>query len=216
MKTKWERILVSIGALLIIALAVGLPFILNKNADLQIQFASSQLSFSAVAFFTVFLTLYFSIIQLRKTMAKPKLEVIFIDTGKHETIVDVSKKDNTEHKLELAVLNKGNAITSCFQVDLKIPIIFSPTIATSSVYLNHRTAPIIPKPEISSDYRVISFMSNDNDHCFVNLPLPIYTISIRTSEEKCSDYNNFNIEYKIYGDWAESQEGTLKVKINRL
>lgn len=216
MKINCERILVIFGALAIIALAIGLPFISKPSEELLPNFSLAQLAFSAVAFFIIFLTLYFTIVQLRKSMAKPKLEVIFGNTGNAETILDILKEVEIKHKLELAVLNKGNAITNYFQIDFYIPSIYKPGIANwAQLTQGTPYTQLFSKLEIPKDETIVPFYNNRQITCFVNKITEIPSLSIRITPENIKEHTKIEIRYKIYGDWAETQEGTLKVKINK-
>ncbi|MFH1003340.1 MAG: hypothetical protein V1780_04270, partial [Chloroflexota bacterium] len=108
MNQRLERTLIIIGALVVIGLAIGLPFLSNPSEQLLPKFALSQLAFSAVAFLIVFLTLYFTIIQFRKSMAKPELEVIFTTTNNSECSINILPKEEDKQYLRLSVVNKGN------------------------------------------------------------------------------------------------------------
>ncbi len=203
-----------------IILAIVLPFITAPNENLASKFALAQLSLSSVGFILIIVTLCFTIVQLRKSMAKPKLEVIFSETGKPETTIEISRniKQDIELKevLRLSVLNTGNAITSFFQIDFSLPSIYRPEIANWAQLI--RGTPfteLTSKFEIPKGERVVSIYNNRQLTCFVNKLTEIPFLSIRILPENIKEYTNIEIKYKIYGDWAETQEGTLKVKINK-
>jgi hypothetical protein len=214
MKINCERILVIIGALAIIALAIGLPFISKPSEELLPNFSLAQLAFSAVAFFIIFITLYFTIIQFRKLMAKPKLKVVFSEDGKAKTIINATRDKKKSHQLRLSILNSGNAITKLFQVEFEIPIILNPSF---SMYVVNTQPPYIPPRPSSNEKNRILPLCNDNNYCvFINSPCEFHTLTLRTDPSKYDEYSNeYNLKYKIFGDWSEVQEGTLKVKINK-
>ncbi len=217
MNFKQERALVIIGAIVIIGLAIGLPFLTKPCDNLLPNFALSQLTFSAVAFFIVFLALYFTIVQLRKSMAKPKLEVIFTENNKSEISIDITRDTpqgvEVQHELKLSVINKGNAITKLFQIDFTVPILFHPrTDANSVLILGIPRPPLNPPLNMSEGNTVISFCSYEKVYCFVNKPARIHTLLLGTFAENYDRYpNEFRITYRVFGDWAETQEGVLKV-----
>jgi hypothetical protein len=62
-----------LGVLIVIALAIGLPFLSNPSENLLPNFALSQLALSGVAFFVVFVALVLTIFQFRHSLAKPKI-----------------------------------------------------------------------------------------------------------------------------------------------
>ncbi len=214
MNFKLERIIVIIGAIIIIALAIGLPFIFQPSDSLLPSFALSQLAFSAVAFFIVFLALYLTMVQLRKSMAKPKLEVIFSEILNHKTSISVPQNQDVKYILKLSVVNKGNAITKLFQIDFTLPTIFNPRLEPTTglipkeAYAGTATNPR-QNPNMTS---TISYYSNEQVYCFVNRPAPIHMLVIKTRSNEYDNYpNEFKIKYSIYGDWAETQKGELEV-----
>ncbi len=208
MKFETERNLIIISAIVAIALAIGLPFLTKPNNELLPKFALSQLTFSAVAFFMVFLALYFTIIQLRKSMAKPKLEVIFTVTNNNEYTINILPKKDAKQYLKLSVINKGNAITDMFQIDFDIPVIFNPTINSNKPDSVHHHA--------NGSNRIVSFVSNHDHPCFVNTPTPIYSLVLETHEEEYEKYSSrLVIPYKIFGDWSQPHEGKLKITCNK-
>ena len=221
MNIKLERIIVIIGAIIVIALAIGLPFIFQPSDSLLPSFALSQLAFSAVAFFMVFLALYFTIVQLRKSMAKPKLEVVFSENGKSEYNItihkDIPEGEEYKHEIELSVINKGNAITKFFQIDFLIPPLYRPRLdASSQLIRGVPNAPLRPKFEISESDSVVSTFNPGVITCFVNKPTKIPSLLIGTFTEKYDQYpKEFIITYGVYGDWAETQEGKLKIIIKK-
>ena len=206
MNFKWERVLVIVGALVIIALAIGLPFLSNPDEGLLPKFSLSQLSFSAVAFFIVFLALYFTIIRFRKSMAKPLIKVAFNERGEQHATVIYKDGKLTARLPSLWLINKGNAVARYFQIDFIIP----ENIGKQSKYISI----------VRDDGKYIISYTNDGKYTlFVNKPYldPNIVFSAAIDTNKCIKVNedSFEIKYRIYGDWAETQEGKLKVNINK-
>ncbi len=201
MSFKLERALVIIAAIVAIALAIGLPFLTNPSNDLLPKFALSQLTFTAVAFFIVWLTLYFTIIQLRKSMAKPRIKVAFNEKGEQHVTLICKDGKLTAGLPPLWLINKGNAVARYFQIDFIVP----ENIGKQSVYVSIAR----------DDGKYIYSYTCDGKHTlFVNKPYLGPNISAAIDTKKCKD--SFEIKYRIYGDWAETQEGKLKVNINKL
>lgn len=202
MNFKYERIMVIVGALIIVGLAIGLPFLSKPSSSLEPNFELSQLAFSAVAFLIVFLSLYFTIIQLRKYMAKPRIKVAFNEKGEQQSVLTY-KNGSASELPSLWLINEGNAISRYFQIDFIIP----ENIGKQSVYVN-----------IARDNKnyVISNINDGRYTLFVNRPYqdPHMIISAGIDYRKLVE-GNYTIKYRVYGDWAEIQEGTLRVIINR-
>jgi len=214
MNLKVERILVIVGALIIVALAIGLPFLSKPGQDLLPKFALSQLSFSAVAFLVILLALYFTIVQLRKSMAKPKIRVAFNKEGATGVGINIRRDKSDDYNLYLWITNDGNAVTKLFQIDFEIPDIFDPELKGSigGRFLPYQTIRPSSNGDASEDTRIISFC-NDGDFCvFVNSPVEFLTLSLKSLPQNYEDYEEeYEIRYRVYGDWAETQEGKLKV-----
>ncbi len=212
MNFKRERNLVIIGAIVVIALAIGLPFLSNPGEDLLPKFALSQLAFSAVAFLIVFLALYFTMVQLRKSMAKPKLKVAFTEDGKTETTIIITQDRKKLHQLKLYIINSGNAITKLFQVEFEIPIILKANFGLAVV--NNIPSPIPPRLSSNGEKQIFT-LCNDGNYCvFVNSPCEFHGLTLHSEPSNYEEYKNeYEIRYTVFGDWAETQEGKLKVSI---
>lgn len=193
-----------IGVLVVIALAIGLPFFSRPCENLLPNFALSQLALSAVAFFVVFVALVLTIFQFRKSMARPLIKVAFNEKGQQHTTLIYKNGKITAELLPLWLINKGNAVARYFQIDFIIP----ENIGKQSRY----------KPIAKDNGRYIMPCTNDGAYTlFVNKPHLGPNISIAIDYEKCIQINedSFEIKYRIYGDWAETQKGKLKVNINK-
>jgi len=214
MSFKQERNVVIVGAIIIVALAIGLPFISKPSDSLIPNFALSQLAFSAVAFLIVFLTLYFTIVQLRKSMAKPKLKVTFTKDGKTETEIIITQDRKNIHHLKLYLINSGNAITKLFQVEFEIPIILKPSFNRA---IGNIIPPYIPhKPSSNSEKRIFPLCNDGNYPVFINSPCEFHSLTLHSEPTNYEEYKNeYEILYTVYGDWVETQEGKLKVIIKK-
>ena len=193
-----------IGVLVVIALAIGLPFFSRPCENLLPNFALSQLALSAVAFFVVFVALVLTIFQFRKSMARPLIKVAFNEKGQQHTTLIYKNGKITAELLPLWLINKGNAVARYFQIDFIIP----ENIGKQSRY----------KPIARDNGRYIMPCTNDGAYTlFVNKPHLGPNISIAIDYKKCIQINedSFEIKYRIYGDWAETQKGKLKVNINK-
>lgn len=193
-----------IGVLVVIALAIGLPFFSRPCENLLPNFALSQLALSAVAFFVVFVALVLTIFQFRKSMARPLIKVAFNEKGQQHTTLIYKNGKITAELLPLWLINKGNAVARYFQIDFIIP----ENIGKQSRY----------KPIARDNGRYIMPCTNDGAYTlFVNKLHLGPNISIAIDYKKCIQINedSFEIKYRIYGDWAETQKGKLKVNINK-
>lgn len=165
--------------------------------------ATAALGYAVLAFIGIWYTLWFTYAQLEKALAKPKLEISFNENGGKECVLNyLEGKIGTS----LWVANKGNAITDLFQIDIYIPKVFKGGLKLNIVNL-------IQYHE-NKDYLISSFINNHYHICFIDRPiiLSFFEMKIRPDIEYEKEYE---ISYKIYGDWKEPQEGKLKVIVNK-
>ena len=201
---------IRVATLIIIIIAFAFVYVYSTRASLNFSdtIALAQLTFTVLAFGFVLFTLYAALAQLRKSMAKPELEVIFTKTNNDEITMNILPKEEDKQYLRLSVINKGNAITDMFQIDFDIPVIFNPTINSNKPDSVHHHA--------NDNNRIVSFVSNHDHPCFVNTPTPIYSLVLETHEEEYEKYSShLVIPYKIFGDWSKPHEGKLKITCNK-
>ncbi len=191
-----------VGGIIAIVLAIALPFILNPGADLLTKFALAQLAISGIGFIVILVTLDCTIVQFRKSMAKPLIKVAFNEKGDQDILIHESKL--TAGLPSLWLINKGNAIARYFQIDFVIP----ENIGKQSKYISISR----------NDGKYIVPYTNDGKYTlFVNKPYLDPTIVCYAAIDTTKvDEDSFEIKYRIYGDWAEIQEGKLKININKL
>lgn len=195
------------GGILCIVLAIVLPFFFPPGTELLPQFTVAQVAISAIGFIAVLSTLCITIVQLRKSMAKPRITVAFDDKGRQEaTLVDKDGNLRMDRLPSLWLINEGNAVARYFQVDFIIPA----SIGKQSPYTH--------VSRYNGDY-IISYTNDGKYTLFVNKPYLdpniVYSAAIDTSKCVETSEGSFEIEYRIYGDWTETQEGKLKINTNK-
>ena len=197
------------AGIIAMALAMIWPFIHNLHdpGTNQLQrFASAQLGVSAIGFVIILLTLCLVMVQVRKSMAKPRIKVAFNKRGEQQATLIYEGGKLTTVLPSLWLINKGNAVARYFQIDFIIP----ENIGKQSRYTHIA----------SDDGDYILPHTNDGKYTlFVNQYLDSgIRLDAAVDTKKCSeaDEDSFEIKYRIYGDWAETQEGKLKVNIKKL
>ena len=199
-------------AILIIIITAIVTYVLKLGYSQMI--ATAGLLFVVAAFALVLLNLNATYVQLRKSMAKPQLKVALSEDGKTEAIIDIPKDEERKTSLSLWIINTGNAVTRLFQIDFEIPDIFDPELKGSigGRFLPYETIRPTSNGDASKDTRIISFY-NDWDFCvFVHSPVEFLTLSLKLLPQNYEDYEEkYEIRYRVYGDWAETQKGKLKV-----
>jgi hypothetical protein len=190
------------------AICVVYPFLLNQDPNDSIHLAWSRVILSAITIPIILGGFYYSTIQFRKAMAKPKIKVAFNEKGEQQITLTWQKNISEPPVIPTPILiNEGNAVARYFQVDFIIPdnIGIAGSWGVNFVYA----------------YKEKNFIfSNFNEGrytLFVNRPYSDQYMFISRAVDMKKAFisypDNFEIHYKIYGDWAETQEGTLKVNV---
>jgi len=205
---KNEYIIVIIGAIIAVALAIGLPFVTQPSEQLMPKLTLSQLALSAGALFFLSISLYLTIVQVRKSMAKPIIKVAFNESGEQQATL-IYKDDEPSGLPSLWLINEGNAIARYFQIDFVIPEnIGKPSV---SQYLYTKYVSFVKD---KGEY-ILSYTNEGRYTLFVNRPYsdPNMVFWAAIDTKKCIKVyeDSFEIKYRIYGDWAETQEGELRV-----
>jgi hypothetical protein len=198
------------GGIICIVLAIVLPFISNPGADLLPKFALAQLAIAAIGFIVILVALCYTIVQFRKSMAKPRIKVAFNEKGEQEVTLIYEDGKLTGGLPSPWLINEGNAVARYFQIDFIVP----ENIGKQSQYIQYISI-------VRDDGKYILSYTNDGKYTlFVNKPYsdPNIVFSAAIDTKKCAeaDEDSFEIKYRIYGDWAETQEGKLKVNINKI
>jgi hypothetical protein len=203
-------ILGAVLAIVLVSLSLGLAYLATYGLPLSDRFSAMLLSLSTVAFVGVFIALMVAIAQFRKSMAKPKLGVAFSKEGATGVGINIRRDKREDYNLHLWISNNGNAVTKLFQIDFEIPDIFDPEL--KGEIGGHFLPYQVIRPSTSGDTKIISFC-NDWDFCvFVNSPVEFLILSLKSLPQNYKEYEKeYEIRYRVFGDWAETQEGKLKV-----
>jgi hypothetical protein len=180
-------------------------FLLKPGTELLPTYALAELYVSVLAFAAVWITLIILIFQLRKSMAKPSIKVAFNERGEQQATLTYSKEGRLETGLPLIFLiNEGNAVARYFQIDFVIP----KTIARP----DFAHAPFIKD---NGNY-ILSYTNEGKYTLFVNRPSRDHDIIFSpVMKLRLFSLARFKIKYKVYGDWAETQEGELTIKCSK-
>jgi hypothetical protein len=204
-QSKLVNPFIFIGFGVIVALAaVILPLLISPDNEESLKWAIARTTLSAITIPIILVGFFYNTIQFQKTMAKPNLEVYFNKERNREHVIDLTEG---KKEIELWVLNTGNAITELFQIDFYIPRMFSPTIdchIIDSVTRYKEEANIL-----------VSFRNKHNYVCFVNIPIQISPLVIELHPQLRNYVGEYEISYRVFGDWAETQEGKLKIILKK-
>jgi hypothetical protein len=202
------------GGIVVIILAFALPFLSNPGNELVPKFTLAQLAVSSAAFIIILVALGLTMVQLRKSMAKPLIKVAFNKSGDQQATLIYKNGQVTNSIPSLCLINEGNAVARYFQIDFVIP----EDIGKPSA-INYQYAIYTSFVKDNNDY-TLSYTNDGRYTLFVNRPYqdPNIVFSAAIDAQKCIEVykDSFKIKYKVYGDWAETQEGELKVNINKL
>jgi len=199
------------GGIAAIILAAVIPHFVNPSEKLLPEFALAQLALSSVGFIIILVALGLTIVQVRRAMAKPKLSLAFNENGEIKTTIKITDRPNQQPiELKLWVFNSGNAIAKTFQIDLEIPPEYRPRLSkTATTYTQVDTS-----PKDRGD-KIIKSIYQEKFIAFVHRPALIDTLQLQIDPNNYAQYRDFDIEYNIFGDWAETQDGKLEVIVKK-
>jgi hypothetical protein len=190
-----------------IIIAVGLfvaPFLLFPTNEDTLNLAIARTMLSMVTIPIIVVGFLYTTVQFRKASAKPKIKVAFNQKGEQQANI-IFKNSELETKIPHPwLINEGNAVARFFQIDFVIPEKIGKPEA--SAYVTFR--------KIDGNY-ILSYVNEGRYTLWVDRPYQdINTIfSFVFNKDKILEYykNGFDIEYQVYGDWAEPQQGKLKI-----
>jgi len=199
-KNNGVYIWISVAAVVLITLAVILPLYL---ADLN-KVGLMQLTMSGVAFLILFITFLITIYQFRKFNAKPKIKVAFNEEGEQSFTLTYKDNKPAPSLPLMSLINDGNAIARCFQIDFVIPkSVSKDKLTTKDSYGNG----------------IYTYINDEKKPLFVKKPSKPVNLSITygIDNRKYLKYTkpSFTVKYRIYGDWNEIQEGKLTIRIQK-
>jgi hypothetical protein len=209
-----NRVVWSAITIVVVSLAFVFYYSTINKLNFSEMMALAQVVFNILAFAAILYTLYYASGQFRKSMAKPLIEVAFNEKGEQQATL-IYKDGKLEAGLPHPwLINKGNAVARYFQINFIIP----ENIGNPSVSNYLYTLMYISFVKANSDY-ILSYTNEGRYTLFVNRPYsdPNMIFGAAIDTKKCIEVykDSFEIKYRIYGDWAETQEGKLKVNIHK-
>jgi len=195
--------------LLIICIGTYVVYLIQRIYGLSRSdtIAFAQVVFSVLALMGVLYNLYVMGVQLRKSMAKPRIKVAFNERGEQRADLTYRDGGTTNEAPRLWLINEGNAISRYFQIDFIIP---------ESIGKPSANARLAKK----NGWYVLSYMNEADYTLFINRPYsdPRMVFFGAIDVGKCIEVyrDSFKIPYRIYGDWAETQEGELTITLRNL
>jgi len=211
MKTSLKlNLIIFIGGIIAI-IAVTAPFFIHPSNNESVNWSRSQVTLSAIGFIAIFYAFYSTTIQLRKSMAKPELELFFNEEGGKEYKIELGKVKRSE-TIKLFLYNKGNLVAKTYQINVRMPRIYNPRFS-DPIGLPHEYFPAI-KSVGSGDKCEVSFINHGKMMCFVEQLLEIPYLMLDINPQQYGKYNNTEeITYKIYSDYGNPSEGILKLNL---
>jgi len=209
-------------AIVVIAAAVGLLLYLyfyGSWATLQVNERNgiAQIYLGSITLVALVFTLLYATFQFRKAIAKSQLQIVVDQDRKTKTSISTTKRADgglaDEASLNLYVYNDGNLVAELYSIEFKIPSIFDPELQTADTDLyGVERLRGIPNGELST----INFYSRRADEyvSYVHKLIHIGRITMNvTPDTKDKLPKEFKISYRIFGSWADRQEGSLDVSL---
>jgi hypothetical protein len=209
-----QTVLLLIIGGLVAFLAVIVPIHVNSHEELSIQLAWARVTLSAITIPALLFGFYLTSIQLRKSMAKPKIKVAFNEKGEQNTLLTYAS-ENIGALPHPFITNEGNTVARYFQLKVIIPN--NIIMYNSRIFENDPK--LIKREEIDTDTYSFTYTNDGRYTLFVNDPYfdPIFSFESALDYKKCVELfpSGFTLKYIVYGDWGEPQEGELKITINQ-
>ena len=201
------------GATVVALLVIGATIYWNffgpyKASESSLQYASAQLVFTAVAIMAVVFSLLYATHQFRRSLARPVIELAFDEMGNKRKHIRLSQVK--ELNIPIYAYNKGDRVATTYQIELKIPNIFE------GYLVREREGDRLDgKPTDDHNAFIVSFYSYNKPEyiCFVSKYVPIGKVRLKVDDAAGLKSRVIEILYKVFGDWGEPQEGSLKLEL---
>lgn len=174
----------------------------------------------AVLFPAALIGFFMAVEQFRRTLPKPNLNLSWQPEPGAPTQEIVLGKPTSASGTELAplaILNKGNAVSRWYLVEIRLP---SSLVATNDLGL---TGPMRPPHGLVDNWR--ARLSGEGGECFCiftsdgqaaaypHCPLELANVAFQLNAKH--DYSaRYRIEYSIFSEGAERNDGILTVRIS--
>ena len=195
---------------LILLVAIYLSFFSPWSLGCSLQYARYQSILTTVSAIAVVFTLIYATVHFRRAIAKPDLRITFDEEGSIEKDITIPAEGNSKPSIDLVITNEGDAVASIFQVDLIMPSIYKAQLPN---FYQNRYGQHVTLSKIDQDNIRIVSICNNGMPFFVKKPIKLayYLLDLNASDSQQYS-NDFEIKYKVFGSWAERQEGSLKVR----
>lgn len=181
------------------------------------RISMAQLYFSALGSIGVVFALIYATVQVRKSTARPHLKIVIGEDRVTKTSLTVpltalEERQSWQEDLILYIYNDGNSVSDLYNIQFELPSVFNPYLETSNEEygVTSNTGKLSPDSKLV----IIPFSTHKLAEyaCFVGEYISIGKMCLRiTPENKDSYPGYFNIEYRIFGNWADKQEGSLAI-----
>jgi len=201
------------GATVVALLVIGATIYWNffgpyKASEPSLQYANAQLVFTATAIMAVIFSLLYATHQFRRSLARPIIELAFDKMGNKRTHIGLSQVEKLE--IPIYAYNKGDRVATTYQIELKIPNVFEGYLVRE-----REGDRLYGKPTDDHNAFIVSFYSYNKPEyiCFVNKYVPIGQVRLKVDDVARLKSRVIEIIYKVFGDWGDLQEGSLKLEL---
>jgi len=177
-----------------------------KPNEILVRYANAQLAFSAVTIMGIVFTLLYATHQFRRSLAKPDIKLTFDETGATKKFMDLEEQQNKDLLIPIYAYNGGNKVASIYQIELKVPNVFE------SYLIRAQEDDRLDGKSIGDPNTFTVYFNSENKLAytsFVDKYVAIGKLRLRKGSGAKLKSANRKITYTIFGDWPESQEGSL-------
>jgi len=184
---------------------------IERNSVTQIYFGTAML-------IGVVFALLYSTVQFVRSRAKPDLKIGIDKDMKTKDSFQIPKTvfeegHGCEQSLDLYIHNTGNVVADLYNVEFTVRSIFNPVLDIKT----HEYGYEGESGTSDGESTTIPFYSRRLDEfvCYVRKPICIGTLRLRiTPAMKDKNIKHVKIGYRIFGSWADKQEGALDITLN--
>jgi hypothetical protein len=204
-------VVATIVVILVIGLAVYWSFFSPYSPqELSLQYAKAQLIFTAVTLVALVFTLLYATYQFRISLARPIMKLTLDEMGATKKSIDLGMQQIKRFDIPIYAYNQGNKVATIYQIEFRIPNVFERYLVREQ-----EGDRLDGKATDDRNAFIVSFYSYNKPEyiCFINKYVPIGKVRLKVDDVAGLKSKIVEIPYKVFGDWGEPQEGSLKLEL---
>jgi len=202
-------------ATIVVILVIGFTvywsfFSPHSPQELSLQYTKALLIFTAATLIAVVFTVLYATYQFRISLARPIIKLTLDEMGATKKSIDLGVQQIKQFDIPIYACNQGNKVATTYQIELRIPNVFEKYLVRE-----REGDRLDGKPTDDHNAFIVSFYSYNKPEyiCFINKYVLIGKVRLKADDVAGLKSRIIEIPYKVFGDWGESQEGSLKLEL---